>query len=259
MARSPAAQRWRSRWAPASAASLSLSASSTTPSAGVADNLTLSALDAYGNTASGYSGSHKLTFSGASSSPAGNAPTVANSSGTAIAFGSATALSFSAGVASVSGTSNGVMKLYRAAAASISVSDGSISSGSALAVTVGVGSAASLSLANVTLSAGSVGVPCALTCTVTGLGNEGTIKANIGVADGWGNLVSNLGTGHSVTVSSEGGTIAGGTLTIAASGTALSSTQFTYTSKSKGNFTDTITAASSSGPVYTSATITAKR
>ena len=34
-----------------------------------------------------YTGSHSLVFSGASSSPGGNAPTVANSSGSAIAFG----------------------------------------------------------------------------------------------------------------------------------------------------------------------------
>ncbi len=44
-----------------------------------------------------------------------NKPTVANSSGTAIAFGTATTISFTAGVATaVSSTKNGVMKLYDA-------------------------------------------------------------------------------------------------------------------------------------------------
>src|SRR2546430_9333784 len=50
-----------------------------------------------------YTGSKNLTFSGAAT--AGTfVPTVTNSSGTAINFGSITAISFSAGVATVSGS-----------------------------------------------------------------------------------------------------------------------------------------------------------
>ena len=56
-------------------------ASGTTPAAGATDNLTITAQDAYGNTATTYTGSKSLTFSGASASPGGNAPTVANSLG----------------------------------------------------------------------------------------------------------------------------------------------------------------------------------
>ena len=41
-------------------------------------------------------------------------PTVSNSSGTVIAFGSTTAITFSSGVATVSGANNGVMTLYKA-------------------------------------------------------------------------------------------------------------------------------------------------
>ena len=44
--------------APASAASLDLAAASTTPTAGVDDNLTITAKDPYGNTATSYAGSH---------------------------------------------------------------------------------------------------------------------------------------------------------------------------------------------------------
>ena len=40
------------------AASLILGAASTTPTAGVADNLTVTAFDAFDNTATGYTGSH---------------------------------------------------------------------------------------------------------------------------------------------------------------------------------------------------------
>ena len=93
--------------APGAASKLVLSAASTTPTAGASDNLTMTAQDPYGNTATTYTGSHKLTFSGASASPSGEMPTVTNSSGTATAFGTATAIEFNAGVASVSGSSNG--------------------------------------------------------------------------------------------------------------------------------------------------------
>jgi len=105
------------------AATLSLSAASTTPTAGTADNLTITAKDTWLNTATGYTGSKSLTFSGASSIGSNN-PTVTNSSGTAIVFGSTTAITFTNGVATVSGSSNGVMTLYKAETASVTVSDG---------------------------------------------------------------------------------------------------------------------------------------
>ena len=135
-----------------------IGAASTTPGAGVADNLTITALDEKSNTVTTYAGAHSLTFSGASASPSGSNPTVANSSGTAVAFGSATAISFTAGVATVvSSTKNGVMKLYRAGAAEISVSDGSIESEVDLAVTVAPGTATkiTLSAASTTPTAGA--------------------------------------------------------------------------------------------------------
>jgi hypothetical protein len=64
-------------------------------------------------------------------------------------------------------------------------------------------------------------------------------------------------TGHAVKVTSKSGTISDGTLTIASSGPAESTSQFTYTAKSSGSYSDTITAASSNGTTYTSATLTA--
>ena len=93
---------------------------------GAADNLTITAQDTYGNTVTTYTGSHNITFSGASAAAGGNAPTVANASGTAIAFGTATAITFTSGVAAVSGANNGVMKLYKAEAANLKVSDGTL-------------------------------------------------------------------------------------------------------------------------------------
>src|SRR6478735_5440624 len=46
-----------------------LSAATTTPTAGAADNLTITAKDELGNTATTYTGSHTLTFGGAANSP----------------------------------------------------------------------------------------------------------------------------------------------------------------------------------------------
>jgi hypothetical protein len=239
------------------ASELTLSAATTTPVAAASDNLTATATDSYGNTATTYTGSHNLVFSGASASPSGAAPTVANSSGTAVAFGSATALTFTAGVASVTSTKNGVMKLSRAGATSVSAGDGSISTASPLALTVSVGTASRLGLTAVTASSGSLGSPCLFTCAVTGLAHGATISANVSVTDSVGNTVSALGTGHTVKVTATGGTIAGTPLTIASSGEAVSSTRLTYTAPASGTFTNTITAATSAGTVYTSATATA--
>ncbi len=245
--------------AASAAVELSLAAASTTPTAGVADNLTTTALDAYDNTAASYTGSHSLTFSGSSASPSGTLPTVANSSGTATNFGNATAITFTAGVAGVTSTKNGVMKLNRAGPASIAVSDGSISS-PAIAVTVSPAAAARFALTNINISAGSLGSTCLFTCTLTGLGNSGTVKAKVIVADSLGNTVSALGAGHAVKVTTNGtGTISGTPLAIPSTGAAETATTFTYTSKSSGTFTEIVTAAASEGTAYTSATLTASR
>ena len=118
------------------AASLSLAAATTTPTAGAGDNLTITAHDTYGNIATGYTNSKNLTFSGAHAQ-GGNNPTVSNSSGSAINFGSTTAITFSSGVSTVSGSVNGVMTLYKAETVNITVTDGSINNGTGLSVTVG--------------------------------------------------------------------------------------------------------------------------
>jgi hypothetical protein len=245
--------------AAATASSLTLAAASTTPAAGASNNLTITAFDPYGNTATGYAGAKSLTFSGASASPGGTLPTVSNSSGAAVSFGSPTAITFTAGVAKVSSSNNGVMKLSRAGAASVGVSDGTISNATPLAVTVGIAAAARYAFANVTPSAGSLSSPCLFTCAVTGLGNSGTVKANILVTDAYGNTVNSIGSGKAVKITSTGGTISGTPLTINSSGPAETATQFTYTAPASGNFSNTITAATSSGTTYTSATLTASR
>jgi hypothetical protein len=131
--------------APAAASKLVLTAATTTPTAGAADNLTTTAKDSYGNTATSYAGARNLTFTGPLASPGGTLPTVSNSSGIATAFGSATAINFSSGVASASGSSNGVMTLYNSGAATVKVSDGTLST--TLATTTAAASASKLLLA----------------------------------------------------------------------------------------------------------------
>ncbi len=107
--------------------------------AGVPQSLTITAKDSSGNTVTGYTGGKSLVFSGSGPSPnPATSPTVSASSGTAVPFGISTSITFTNGIATVSGASNGVMRLYRAGKDTIAVTDGSIGSGGAdrLIVTV---------------------------------------------------------------------------------------------------------------------------
>jgi hypothetical protein len=240
------------------ASKLLLAAATTTPVAAAADNLTITALDAYANTVTTYTGAKNLTFSGSSASPNGTLPSVVNSAGTAINFGSATAINFSSGVASVSSSKNGVMKLNLAGAASITASDGTISNPTPLAVTVSPGAAARWALTNINISAGTLGSNCLFTCTLTNLGNSGTVTAKVAVTDSVGNTVSAVGSGHAAKVTTSGtGTITGTPLAIPSTGVAESATTFTFTSKSSS--AETLTAAASEGTAYTTATLTANK
>ena len=242
---------------PGAATKLVLTASTATPTAGSTFNFTTTAQDVYGNTATSYTGSKNITFSGAVASPSGALPTVVNSAGTAVNFGSATALTFTSGVAAVSSAKNGVGKLTKAGATSVTASDGTLTTAAALALTVSVGAANRVGVSGLTASAGSIGSPCLLTCAVTALGNAGTIKAKAVITDSSGNLITNVGAAKTVTITvTTGGTIAGSPLSIPASGSAVSGTEFTYTAPASGSFTHTITLASSG---YTSGTVTASK
>lgn len=125
------------------AATFVLAAATSNPVAGVADNLSVTADDSYGNQATSYAGTKSLTFSGPHVIGA-HTPTVTNASGTATSLGSATAISFVNGGATVNGAANGVMVLYKAETVSLTVSDGTISNGSGLTVAVGPANVSSL-------------------------------------------------------------------------------------------------------------------
>jgi hypothetical protein len=120
-----------------SGGSLILGAATTNPTTGSGDNLTVTADDEYGNRDTNYTGAKNLSFTGASTIGS-FAPTVTDSSGTATAFNSTptTATNFTSGQSTVSGTSNGVMTLYKVETAHVIVSDDTINNGSGLTVTV---------------------------------------------------------------------------------------------------------------------------
>ncbi len=239
------------------ATKLVLAATTVTPVAAATFNFTTTAQDVYGNTATAYAGAKSITFAGAEASPSGALPTVVNSAGTAINFGSATALTFTAGVAAVASSKNGVGKLNKAGAASVTATDVTISTAAPLAFTVSTGTASRVSFSSLTASPGSIGFPCLFTCTITGLTNAGTINANVTITDSVGNPSFNLGAAKTVTVTAtSGSTITGSPLTVPASGIATTNTQFNYKPPATGAFTHTITAASTG---YTSATATASR
>ncbi|HEX4305206.1 MAG TPA: hypothetical protein VHZ54_04160 [Solirubrobacterales bacterium] len=240
-------------------AELTVSATSTKPIAGATDNLKTTAFDTYGNIATQWEGTHSIIFSGAEPSPSGTAPTVIDGEGAAVEFGEPVALQFTAGVASVSGGANGVMTLTRTGATTVSATGDGIEAPDTVAVTVAAGSAANLAWTEPKISAGSLGTPCLFSCTVTKLGNGGTFVAKVAVTDALGNVVENLGSGHSAKVTASGGTVTGATLTIATKGAAVSETTFTYKAPASGTFTNTITAARSAGTTYTSATAITSR
>ena len=95
-----------------------------TQTAGAAQNITVTAYDAWNNQATTYTGDVAVTFSGANPSPntPGTAvnPTVTNTSDAAIAFGTSTTIHFSGGIATRS------MKLYLVETAHIVATAGSI-------------------------------------------------------------------------------------------------------------------------------------
>ena len=95
---------------------------------GTGDNLTISAFDAYGNSRPTTPAPTASSSPPTPTSPAGNAATVDNSSGTPVAFGTATPIVFTAGVSTVGEEGgNGELTVYKSGAiSSFKATEGSI-------------------------------------------------------------------------------------------------------------------------------------
>jgi hypothetical protein len=228
---------------------LLLTPATTTPAAGTADSLTITALDGANNVVTTYTGTQSLVFGGAT--PTGTfIPSVVDSAGVTRTFGASTSVAFTAGVATVSGGKNGVMTLYKAEAATITVTDGTINNAPGLSVTVSpaAGRLAWTAVSNLT---GTLSPPCGFTCTYTGIGGSGTtFKAKIALMDQYGNPIAAPTSGISVLVTKSAGTFTGSaTITIPA-GSSTSSTggdgsvggEITFKSETSNWSTDTLTA-----------------
>lgn len=188
--------------ASASATHFSVTAGAT-QAAGTAFSLTITAQDTSGNTVTVYSGNHTITLtSNASNSPGGATPTLP--SGT---------VSFTSGVATVTGVTLVDVQTAR----TVTASDGTIS-GTTAGITVSAGAAARL--AWTAFSPANSG--CFFTCTYTGLGGSGTtFKAKIQLTDAEGNAVT-AASQLTITVGHSGGTFAGSATVTIASGQSTS-------------------------------------
>ncbi|MEA2500732.1 MAG: hypothetical protein QOD01_843 [Actinomycetota bacterium] len=218
---------------------LLLTPATTTPAAGTADNLTITALDGANNVVTTYAGTKSLVFGGANSMGTFS-PSVVNSAGVTTTFGASTSVTFTAGVATVSGGKNGVMTLYTAEAATITVSDGTINNAPGLSVTVKSAAPAGLALTNPDHAVSCGSVSGNYTCTASpGLPNGGSMTANVSFVDSFGNLTAQSSTTDAtISLSTPTkGTALPTPLTIL-KGTTTSTATFTLT-KTNGNSTAT--------------------
>ncbi|WP_164969666.1 beta strand repeat-containing protein, partial [Aquirufa rosea] len=210
-----------------------------TQTAGGSQTITVTAQDAQGNTATTYTGAKNITFSGATASPSpATNPTVAGTN-----FGTATSLTFTAGVATAS------MALYKAESATINATDGSINSNTGGTLNVTVSESNMSKLAVSLTSPQTNGVAFTGTNEVTAL-------------DAYGNPITNFDVSQNhITVSTSlNGTITGFTgvnvMTAAGAcvnGTCSISTKMIYTGEAG---TGTFTFTPASGSPVTSSNVT---
>ncbi|HEY5012579.1 MAG TPA: hypothetical protein VIK61_07730 [Acidimicrobiia bacterium] len=199
--------------------------------AGTAFTVTsLTARDTFNNTATAYTGAHTITWSGPTNALDGVGPTLP-----------ATSVAFTNGVST---TALGAT-LVKAETATLTAKEGTTPSGSAT-TTVSAGTASKLAWTNPTSASGSVSGLCLFTCTWNTIGRGNTWTAKVSVTDTHGNIVSAVGSGHTVTFSAAVGGVSPTSLSFPAAGAATTATAVTFTSLgSNGWTTDTLTATSS--------------
>jgi hypothetical protein len=213
--------------------------------AGSAFNVTITAVFD-GSTDTSYSGTKTVTFSGPGNAPDGTAPT------------------YPASVTFTNGVGTASINLFKAETTALTATEGLVT-GTSANFTVNAGSAARLAWTNiVSTSATSVPATCLFTCDYRTFGNNSNFTAKVSVTDSRGNIVSDLGSGHTVSVTrgGDGGSFTAPTtgnpvsLTIASTGLASSTVTFTFQSQGSSWTSDTLTAHPTAGTAYTDATAT---
>jgi hypothetical protein len=208
--------------------------------AGTAFSAGVTATDAYRNTATAYAGNKTLSWSGASASPSTQAPAYP-----------ANPVAFTAGVATVPVT------LHRAGSTALTVTDAGLT-GTSGPIIVSPATASGLAWVDVVVSKGTPSVPCLFTCTVSNVtGGGGTFTARVAVTDAYGNTLSNLSAGGTVSLTAPAG---GGftspsnptNLAISTTGAAVTAT-FVFQTQSGGWSSNNVAAAAAG---YASATAT---
>ena len=126
-----------------------ITAATTTPNGGAGDQLTITLLDADGNTVTGFDGDKTLTFSGLATAGDGTHPIVTDQNGSGVNLGTSEAITFARGVSS-SANGAAILKAYKVEIATLNVSD---SGGLASTSTGGAG--VSLTIGNVGPVAGT--------------------------------------------------------------------------------------------------------
>jgi len=220
--------------------------STSTPNAGSSFTVTLTAKDAGGNTVTSYTGSHTITWSAATTSPAGNAPSYPTGT-----------VTFSSGVSTT--TLNAT--LFAAGSNTLTASATSPTVTGSATITVNALAASNLAWTSTSNTSGILSGICYFTCAYTGAGGSGTtFKAKISLTDLYGNLVVNSGSAFTVTVAKSAGTFTGSaTVTIPNNGSQSNSGgdgtvagEITFTSRS-GNWTTDTLSMTNTGSVATNA------
>ena len=203
------------------------------PAAGAGFTVNLVAQLPGGGTDTSYSGTKTIVFSGPTNSPLGTAPT------------------YPANVTFINGTGIATITLYNAASTTLIATEGTNVGSTTFTVTPGTPAALTWtgppSVDKGTLSAG-----CVTSCTWTSGGKKGTLTATVTADDSYGNVVSNLGSGHTVTFSATTNTWSSGSLGLPAAGEATTSSN-SWQAPNNTTWSSTLTASS---PGLTSITIT---
>ncbi len=203
------------------------------PAAGASFTVNVVAQSPGGGTDTSYSGVKTIVFSGPTTSPLGNAP------------------SYPASVTFINGTGIATITLYDAGSTSLTATEGTTIGSASFTVTAGTPAALTWT-GSPAVSKGTLSAGCITTCTWTGGAKKGTFTATVTANDSYGNVVSDIGSGHTVTFSATTNSWSSGSLALPASGLATTSSN-SWQAPNTTTWSSTLTASS---PGLTSITIT---